>query len=443
VSKILVIPGTNLVAKEVLESIKTDKALQVFGAGFDTAHPLVEEYVGYHFLPSFGSPDFVSELRKILAEGAFDFVLPAHDEALRQLLEIEWMLEGAVLLHPGATFTGLAVDKWATYQDLKHFLPVPFFSDARDGDKFFFNEVFVKPSRSQGGVSCQLFPTWSDAATSLGSLDELTPESWIASEFLPGREFTVDVFSLEHGGYEFLQMRERVKIIKGRAVSSILIEQIELLGPATEIARIVATRCKPVGAWFFQLKESKQGELNLVELGPRIGGGSALARARGINLTQLNFLLRKGNVTCPSPLRDVNSVYLGIDGNYYSNAIEMPDSVFVDLDDTLITPRMTPNTTLIKSLEHLALKGIPITIITRHIGDPTQAIAKLNLGFPWSLTHLKRQEGKSSSIRASNPQRALFIDDSFRERQDVERNVPGSLVVPPETFVMLTWLDFY
>src|SRR5205807_5316693 len=104
-------------------------------------------------------------------------------------------------------------------------------------------------------------------------------------EHLPGPEYTIDCFSDRDAGLLFCGGRRRVRVRNGISVNSVLVDDPRFHALALQIA----SRLKLWGAWFFQVREATDGELRLLEVGPRIAGTMALHRVLGVNFPLLSI----------------------------------------------------------------------------------------------------------------------------------------------------------
>jgi hypothetical protein len=247
-------------------------------------------------------------------------------------------------------------------------------------------------------------------------MDELnqalnTSENLIISEYLPGREFTVDCFSDRERGLLFSGARERLRMRNGIAVSTQLIDD-----PLFEsLAKKISSALGIYGAWFFQVKEDVNNELTLLEVGPRIAGSMAANRVRGVNFPLLSVFEAER-----SPLSIVSNSYpVLLDRalkNKYKKTIQF-DSVYIDFDDTILLGDQV-NLQAIQFLYQCINKEIEIILITRHAGELSEILEKYRLSNLFDrIVHLRNGEKKSSVITHAD---AIFIDDSFSERLDVQ-----------------------
>lgn len=430
----LVVPGTTLVADEIVESLKFARGIELFGAGIDVKKVPEGPFLDYFYLPRITAASFLDDLTVLVAEHAIDFVIPAHDDLIR--LESEFLTEDLTrrLVTPGQLFSRFAGDKLLAYSRLNNLIAVPRFEDASRNLESFSGPTVLKPAKGQGSRGMYFFQNPIELKRHL-TANRVNPGDYVLSEFLPGKEYTVDVFSKKKGRVDFLQVRERVETTRGRATRS----DLRFVPEVEEIAMTIARELNPFGAWFFQLREDSRGVPNLLELGARVAGGSSLARARGVNLSLLNLLSREGEVKIPNPLESVTSVHLDPSGKFKSNLLPAPDSVFFDLDDTLADSGGFPISEVLDSFRKFRDAHIPTFIVTRSAANPREIMTSIGIGEDVGLIHLSGRNPKSEAIRPWTSGRSVFVDDSFSERLEVSQNLPNCLVVSPEGLGLLNW----
>ena len=279
---------------------------------------------------------------------------------------------------------------------------------------------FIKPDVGQGsrGVYQRI-----DSVEALHAFRQNVPltAKHLTLEYLPGKEFTIDCFS-SGGRLLWSMVRERVETRAGistltRRVGISTIQDMVLCGLMREWAERIHHRMRMRGAWFFQVKLRESGVPVLLEVAPRIGGGSGLALANNVNLPMLSVLdaLDTPRLTvldsffCTQMVRPL--------GNVYQTAFW--DTLVMDIDDTLVVHGHV-NTQLMR-LVHQALNDDKIVrFITR---DGTQLLSAC----PDSAFMLKSRIiivdreplAKVEAIRQLGERPAVFVDDSFTERERV------------------------
>jgi hypothetical protein len=272
--------------------------------------------------------------------------------------------------------------------------------------------VFAKPDIGYGSRGTQLISN-ADALRNL--LESNSCSNMIITEFLPGKEYTVDCFTDKDGKLLFSGSRERGRISNGISVSSETSKSLsdKFLPLAEAINKKLAFR----GAWFFQLKEDKTGEPTLLEVACRLAGTSFVHRAKGVNFAELScYTALEKNVSIIAQQFEVKidralSRKTILDFNF--------KHVYVDLDDTLIVNNQV-NCEMISFLYACKNRGIKIHLITKHILNLGQTLNRFAINQLFDrIIHLKSTERKSTFIENQD---AIFIDDSYSERVEVFEN---------------------
>lgn len=393
---VLVFPAGTEIALEIRNALKDSKFIRLFGA---TSVPCHAEMVfkNCDTLPYTDDPRFIDELNKVIIHNAIDYVYPAHDDALVKLTcrrdEIK-----AEIVTSAKTTVFVCRSKKRTYGYLKDAWYVPkTYLNAVDVKNF---PVFVKPDIGQGSNGAELVETRDRLYGIVNKGD------YVICEYLPGAEYTVDCFTDIHGVLRYVGQRTRERIRSGIAVRSRFVDTDEAV---KRIAQDLNQRFGFNGAWFFQLKEDKYGDLKLLEVAPRIAGTMGLSRNIGVNLPLLTMynmwekdveILKNGNAI----LLDRAFISRFDTGLQY-------DSVYVDFDDTLVSDGKV-NPTLIAFLYQCRNNGKKLRLITKRRGaiewyvDPYMFDEIIQVG---------KDEKKEDYVKPHS----IFIDDSFSERKRV------------------------
>lgn len=189
---------------------------------------------------------------------------------------------------------------------------------------------------------------------------------------------------------------------------------------ATYAAAIAGRLCLH-GAWFFQLKRAANGVLTLLEVAPRIAGTMALHRVQGINFALLSLYEQE---RIPVQLLR-NDVPVEIDRalvSRYRHDLHY-DTVYVDLDDTLIL-RGRVNCELVRFLYQCLNQQKQLVLLTRHASDVHETLRRYRLaGLFDQIVHCGHAPKADHVLEGGD---AIFIDDSFRERRAVSatRGIP-------------------
>lgn len=424
VKNVLVFPCGSEVGLELNRALRHSPNFRLFGASSVPDHGefAYRRYVGG--LPMVNGADFLPVFNRVLRECAVDYVFPAHDDAL--VLFSAWEEEGALsapAMAPGAAVCRLCRSKGATYARFAEVLPVPrvrHMSELVAGDF----PVFIKPDSGQGSKGTLRADDFEAAAEKLrrSPLD-------LISEYLPGPEYTVDCFTDRHRELLYVGGRVRSRMSNGIAVNSVEVGD----GRFRRYAEIINRELPLRGAWFFQLKEDAEGVLKLLEIAPRVAGTSGLQRAKGVNLPLLSLYDRMG---LDLAVIDNRLTHVEIDralDNRYRLSVEY-DVVYIDLDDTLLMDGGI-NPEAARFIFQCRNKGKRLVLVTRHFQPPDETLREHRVDRLFDeVLWLRNGEGKSTVIGPG--ERAIFIDDSFVEREEVSsrRGIP---VFDPSAFEAL------
>ncbi len=403
--RVLVLPGGTEIGLEIQRGLSHLRDIELIGGGSgDDAHgPFA--YRQWVRVPNVDEPDWCTELVRVLTTWRIDFVFPAHDDVLVALAERREDLP-AVVLAPSVDTCQVTRSKRRTYAALAGVVPVPRILDHADIDQW---PVFAKPDRSQGSRGAAL----AHDARELRAL--LESGSDLVMEYLPGREYTVDCFSDRERGVLFASGRERVRTRAGISMSSTIVHDQTSF---EEMAARIGDRLHLHGAWFYQVREDRDGRPTLLEVAPRVAGTMALSRVRGVNFPLLTIYeyLR-------SPVRILtHDVEVSIDRalvNRYRHDLQY-DAVYVDLDDTLIVEGQV-NASLAAFLYQCINRGVRLVLVTRHRADLGSTLRHHRLAQLFDeVIHIQDDmEDKAVHVRPSS----ILIDDSFRERAAVSAAV--------------------
>jgi hypothetical protein len=353
-------------------------------------------------------PGWIEELSQLCERLQIDYIFPAHDDVIVALSKNRAAIPSAVLC-PEEGICVITRSKSSTYRTLRGKLRVPelFAADAAE-DTYAF-PLLVKPDRGQGSFGVTKVNNYPELFHAVSTIPEP-----IICEYLPGREYTVDCFSDRDRGVLFAKARSRRRIRNGISVNTFS----EELPEARQIAETIHSALGMRGAWFYQLKESREGKLVLLEIAPRIAGAMAAHRMLGVNFPLLSIFEHER-----LPIRIlVNQNSVEMDralGNRYRHDVEF-DNLYVDLDDTVLCNGFVNPMLLTLIFQAIAGKK-PVILLTRHAGDVESTLAKFRLSGVFDrVVHLRNQEPKSSYISGTKP---ILVDDSFSERVEVSQKL--------------------
>lgn len=411
---ILVFPCGSEIALEIYRSVKDSTHFHLIGASSVDDHGkfVYEDYIGK--VPFISSPDFLPAIKKIVQERNIDAIYPAMD-AVIEILKTNESAIGCKIVSSPAETTQVCLSKAKTYRALSATVRTPTIYTKEllldDASKNLF-PVFAKPDIGYGSRGAKKIKSKSDLETHLADYP-----SCILTEYLPGKEYTVDCFTNSSGNLLFAKARERSRIMNGISVNTKPVRENRQLfhAFAEKINSVLAFE----GAWFFQVKQDSENKLTLLEVASRFGGSSSLFRAEGVNFALMS-LFQAFDI----PVSVIENNYpIEMDralDNRYRISLEYGE-IFVDFDDCIYLDKKNVNAELIAFLYRSLNKGIRVTLLTKHddekLGKLDDLLDKLRIRQIFDrIFHILPSERKIDYIDNAN---AIFIDDSFAERKIV------------------------
>lgn len=267
--RVLVFPAGSEIGLEINKSLKDSTRFEIYGASSVDDHA---RFVFDNYIPDVlpvDHPGFLTDIKVLCDMLSIDFIYPAHDDAGVALSNIAGNV--AKVITPDTEVCNVCRSKKRTYDLFPEIAPsqAPGFP------------AFTKPDKGQGSNGAQVIEGFQEVEFLINKHGDM-----VIMEILPGPEFTVDCFTDRHGELRFSEGRIRRRIKMGISVETQWVVRPEFV----EYAELIGSRLNMRGAWFFQVKEDKNGVLKLLEIAPRIGGSTGLWRAHGVNLPELTLL---------------------------------------------------------------------------------------------------------------------------------------------------------
>lgn len=405
---VLVVPCGTEIGLEISRSLKGVKNITLTGANSvrDFSSLVYEDFECP--VPFVDDPGFLPAVKEIIARRGITHVFPAHDSATLLLSRYAADLgpQVKVLTSPYRTNQVLRSKK-LTYQTLAGAVAVPrVFQAGEPGPGDF--PLFAKPDVGQGSRGARRV----DSPEDLGQIDFATS---VVTEYLAGREYTVDCFSDADGKLRHVSPRRRDLITNGIAVGTELVREDK--GAFESFASAINASLEFQGAWFFQVKERSPGELVLLEAASRIAGSMAASRVQGVNFAELTLHIFNG--TAVELLANDFGVRLKRSlGNRYELTIDF-QNVYLDFDDCLVIDGKV-NDQLVAFLFQCLNRNKRLCLISRHRGDLFAALERYRLLALFDEV-LKIYDDTSPKSRHIKAEHSILIDDSYAERREVSR----------------------
>lgn len=417
---ILVFPCGSEIGLDIHRQIKYSTYFHLIGGSSVDDHGkyVYEDYIGG--LPYMSDASFLATLQHVVRERKIDAIYPAMDMAISYLKKNEAFL-GCKVIGANVETSEICLSKEDTYNILNGIIPIP---QRYNFEQVHNYPVFVKPKIGYGSRGATIIHNRKE----LNTVDSISDK--LILEYLPGEEYTVDCFTDKHGRLLFFSARKRDRIKMGISVNTTFAtNQHEF----QKYAEAINSKLRLRGAWFFQVKRNREGHLVLLEVAARFGGSSLLCFAIGVNFPLMTLF-------------DAFDYEVSLQKNSYNAIIDRAFSckytidityncVYVDFDDCLYLDNQRLNTELVAFLYRCINNNIRIILITKHRGDLNTLLKKLRIDTLFDkIIHLREDEEKYAHTTEAQ---AIFIDDSYTERQKIKihRGIP---VFSPEMVEVLS-----
>jgi len=406
-TKVLVFPCGSENASEIYQALRYSLHVDLVGASSIEDHGRFRfpHYVGG--LPRIGDADFDAAFSTLVAALAIEVVFATHDSVLEYLAPRASAMNFH-LVNGDPRTASITRTKSATYDLFSDCAWIPrTFKSPDDVDAW---PIIIKPDRGQGGQQVALASGLEEARFLARSIADP-----VLVEYLPGPEITVDCFSDRLHRVKWIGPRTRERVKAGITMRS---RALPLTPEIEGIAATIAERLTLRGPWFFQLKLDRNKAWKLLEVSGRVAGAMSVTRARGINLPLMAIHDYLGRDVVAEPIGHVALVERNI-----ATRAELSfryDSVFVDLDDTLIVNEFA-NPLALAFLYQSVRDGKRIILITRHASDVLQTLARARIS-PTLFDEIIKLGPTDSKADFVSPS-SIFVDNHFPERAEVSRRL--------------------
>ena len=221
----------------------------------------------YYKVPKASDSSYIDNILKIINKHNINILIPTGENDLQIISKNKKLFEdlGCKLFISDFDAIKICQNKFKFWKHLngKFAMPNP------------LNGVFLNPDVGAGGRGTK----------------KIEPsEGFHLWEFLPGKEYTVDVLCDMNSNIINHVIRERVAIKAGISVKGKIIYNSNISSVIKKLVKYLGLR----GPLCIQFKENESGEPKLIECNPRLGGGTYMCTLAGINYAEIYFNILKG-----------------------------------------------------------------------------------------------------------------------------------------------------
>ena len=232
-------------------------------------------------VPRGDSPDLIPALHQACDERRIEALLPTVDSELAPVAAARDSFQKIGVALPISPVECLRIcrDKQHLMDAVQGRVPIPDNEPLTEAaaarvDSF---PRFVKPREGAGSRGASRIDSRAD-------LDKQAKDgSVMLQEYLPGEEYSVDVYVRRDGRVIAAVPRERMKIDSGIAVASRTVNVPDVIASAVRTAEIIGVR----GVANVQFKRAADGAFKLLEVNPRFPGTLPLTCAAGVDMPKL------------------------------------------------------------------------------------------------------------------------------------------------------------
>ncbi len=231
-------------------------------------------------VPMAGRIEYIPSLLDIVRKEKISLVVPLTDLDLRSLARQRNRFEelGCSVMIGSESAVSMCRDKARTNTimsqaglatintyTLKQFLANPFYP------------CFVKPIRGSASVGTGVLHNEKELHAHLDTYGDLM----FVQEYVPGREYTIDVYRSRQGEVLSVVPRQRLLVRSGEVEKGVTVKNEELIDATVRLANCVGDLW---GVFCCQCRWADGGPPRFFEINPRFGGGAPLSIAAGADL---------------------------------------------------------------------------------------------------------------------------------------------------------------
>lgn len=419
---ILVFPCGSEIGLDIYSSVCYSTYFHLIGGSSVDDHGkfVYEDYIPD--IPFANTSEFIPTIAKIVKERNIDAIYPAMDLVITILKEHEKELCCRVVASPVET-AQISLSKELTYKKLEGCVLIPKVFDSQNVPVEEF-PVFAKPKVGYGAKGTKKLCNQDEVNSFVKDKSDI-----LIVEYLPGEEYTVDCFTDREGHLLYSAARKRNRVKDGISVNTFFVNDQDEF---SSIAEAINSKIKFRGAWFYQVKRNKTGELCLLEIASRLGGSSLLSRAVGVNFALLSLFDIFDYNVCITKNDYKVELDRALENRYKTNLAF--DSVYCDYDDCLILEKKFVNVELVKFLYKCINEGKRIYLLSKHDGNLKRELEEFRLDHLFDeVIHIEKEADKADYIKEKE---SIFIDDSNAERVNIKTKL-GIAVFSPDMLDVL------
>ncbi|NQU74830.1 MAG: ATP-grasp domain-containing protein [Planctomycetes bacterium] len=156
-----------------------------------------------------------------------------------------------------------------------------------------FYPCFIKPVHGSAAIGSSLVRNDRELRAHIG----VHGTQLMCQEYIPGQEYTIDVFRRRDGLVCAVVPRQRLAIRSGEVEKALTVNDSQLIDATVKLVNLIPGLWGVLNA---QCRRPAGGEPHFFELNPRFGGGAPLTLAAGVDLPKLVIMEVLGQTVAPT-----------------------------------------------------------------------------------------------------------------------------------------------
>ena len=250
----------------------------------------------YEVIPEAEADDYLEVLLNIIDKYNIEVLMPSSGYDIFPFSEFKSKLKkhGVVPVVSDRKILEICRDKLSTFDHLNKFFTLP--HTTLNPDEIDTYPVIAKPRYGKGSRDVVKIHDEQEKKY----INSRYP-NMIYQEFLPGDEYTIDVMSDLEGNPIISVPRVRLQTKSGISTKGKVVLDNELIEESMKIVK----KLRIIGPSCVQMKKDKSDHFKLVEINPRLGGGTIFTTLAGANFPKMVLDLVEGRKIDPPKISEI------------------------------------------------------------------------------------------------------------------------------------------
>ncbi|HLV10340.1 MAG TPA: ATP-grasp domain-containing protein, partial [Halanaerobiales bacterium] len=250
----------------------------------------------YYLTPRINDDNYIEKILNICQKEDIKVIIPLLEKSFANFNQARDLFEksGIKLFLSSPGVIDLCKDKYQLYKYFMNIgIPTPetyLPQQANELKYISFFPLFIKPRSGQGSENTFKINKQEELEFFVNYLDDV-----VIQEFIEGEEFTVDTLSDLKGNVLSAVPRKRIEVRAGEVSKAVTVRNEKLI----DLSVKVIGSLNIIGPANLQAKVLPDGEIKIIEINPRFGGGVPLSYQSGVNYPLLITRMIRGKKIKP------------------------------------------------------------------------------------------------------------------------------------------------